>query len=265
MKTKIAIVILAVACIGLGIALFATKKQGDEQHATDVSSIVDFSNQVVNANVQLNDFRQTNLALTNDLAASQHELAITEQQADQLSNSLAAASAALNSSKTSLASAQDQISSLNTHITDLETQNKVLDQHATDLTNTIAQLSASIENTRNQLAVAETNRAYIESELQKQVAQKAELEHRFSDLNEVRAQVKKLKDEMFVARRLQWMKNDTGNKKGAELLMQKNSPSSSASSATNKTPPNYDLNVEVGSDGSVRVIPPMGATNSAAH
>ena len=28
---------------------------------------------------------------------------------------------------------------------------------------------------------------------------------------------------------------------------------------------NYDLNVEVGSDGSVKVIPPMGATNSAAH
>ncbi len=272
MKIKIAIVILAVACLGLGIALFATKKQGDEQHATDVSSIVDFSNQVVNANVQLNDFRQTNLALTNDLAAAQQQLALSQQQADQLSNSLAAASAALNSTKaslastqTTLASAQDQIASLNTHISDLETQNKVLDQRATELTNTIAQLSTSIENTQNQLAIAETNRVFIEQELEKQMAQKAELEHKFNDINEVRAQVKKLRDEMFVARRLQLMKNDNGNKKGAELLMQHN-PVPVAASTTNKAPVNYDLNVEVGSDGSVRVIPPLNtATNSAVH
>ena len=273
MKIKIAIVVLAVVCLGLGIALFATKKQGDEQHATDVSSIVDFSNQVVNANVQLNDFRQTNLALTNDLAAVQQQLTLSQQQSDQLSNSLAAASAALNSTKaslastqTSLASAQDQISSLNTHISDLETQNKVLDQRATELTNTIAQLSSSIENTQNQLAIAETNRVFIEQELEKQMAQKAELEHKFNDINEVRSQVKKLRDEMFIARRLQLMKNDNGNKKGAELLMQRNQVHAVAS-ATNKAPVNYDLNVEVGSDGSVRVIPPLShsTTNSAAH
>ena len=272
MKIKIAIVILLVACIGLGIALFATKKQGDEQHANDVSSIVDFSNQVVNANVQLNDFRQTNLALTNDLAASQHELvnsqhelALREQQAEQLSNSLAAASASLQYTKTSLASAQDQIASLNTHITDLESQNKALDQRAGELTNALAQLSQSIEKTQNQLAVAETNRAYIEQELKKQMAQKTELEHRFNDINEVRAQVKKLRDEMFVARRLQLMKNDNGTKKGAELLMHHTAPSST-NGASAKAPANYDLNVEVGSDGSVRVIPPLAAaTNSAAH
>jgi len=36
-------------------------------------------------------------------------------------------------------------------------------------------------------------------------------------------------------------------------------------SSASKLPPNYDLNVEVGSDGSVKVIPPMGATNGAAH
>jgi len=265
MKIKIAIVILAVACIGLGIALFATKKQSDEQHTADVSSIVDFSNQVVNANIQLNDFRQTNLALTNDLAASQHELALSQEQSDQLSNSLAAASAALNSTKTSLASAQDQITNLTTRISDLEAQNRVLDQHAADLTNTIAQLNATIESTENQLAIAETNRVFIEEELQKQMAQKAELEHKFNDINEVRAQVKKLRDELFVARRLQLMKNDNGTKKGGELLMQHKAPvSASAPVATTTT--NFDLNVEVGSDGSVRVIPPLHAsTNSAAH
>jgi chromosome segregation ATPase len=266
MKIKIAIVILAIACIGLGIALFATKKQSDEQHATDVTSMLELSNQLVGATIQLNDFRVANVNLTNDLAASRQQLAVTGQQAEQLSNSLAAAAAALEETRTSLATTRDQVTSLNTRISDLELQNKVLDQRASDLTNTLAQLSASIENTQNQLAIAETNRTFIEQELQKQMAQKAELEHKFNDLDEVRAQVKKLKDELFIARRIQLMKNDNGQKKGAELLMQRAPDLTNTPAATAEHPPNYNLNVEVGSDGSVRVIPPLNsATNGTAH
>jgi hypothetical protein len=100
------------------------------------------------------------------------------------------------------------------------------------------------------------------------MAQKAELEHKFNDLDDLRAQVKKIKTELFVARRIQLMKNDLGNKKGAELLLQHSvtvTPTNAPASATTPAA-NYDLNVEVGSDGSVRVIPPLGApTNSAAH
>lgn len=263
MKIKIVIAILAIVCAALAIGIFVVSKQKDDQHQTDISAVLEFSNQLVSANQDLNELHQVNLALTNDLSSIQQELNVSRQQADELSNSLASAASTLDSTRTSLASARDQIASLNTHITDLETQNKVLDQRANDLTNTIAQLSASIENTQNQLAIAETNRTFIEAELQKQLAQKAELEHRFNDLDELRGQVRKIKDELFVARRLQLMKNDTGNKKGAELLMQRNvivtnSPTGGANS-------NYNLNVEVGSDGSVRVIPPIGATNSAAH
>jgi chromosome segregation ATPase len=265
MKIKIAIVILAIACIGLGIVLFATKKQSDDQHTTDVTSMLELSNQLVGATIQLNDFRVANVNLTNDLASSRQQLTLTEQQAGQLSNSLAAATATLEDTRTSLAATRDQITNLNTHISDLETQNKILDQRASDLTNTIAQLSASIENTQNQLAIAETNRTFIEQELQKQMAQKAELEHKFNDIDEVRVQVKKLRDEMFIARRLQLMKNDNGQKKGAELLMQR-TPAVTNTPATADHQTNYNLNVEVGSDGSVRVIPPLNsATNGAAH
>lgn len=266
MKIKIAIVILAIACVGLGITLFATKKQSDEQHTADVTSTLELSNQLVGATIQLNDFRVANVNLTNDLASSRQQLALTEQQAEQLSNSLAAATATLEDTRTSLAAARDQITNLNTHVSDLETQNKVLDQRASELTNTIAQLSAAIENTQNRLAIAETNRAFIEQELQKQMAQKAELEHKFNDLNEVRAQVKKLRDEIFIARRIQLMKNDNGQKKGAELLRQRTPAVTNPSAATAGHQTNYNLNVEVGSDGSLRVIPPLNsATNGTAH
>lgn len=258
MKPKIIIVILVVACVALAIALFATKQQGEKQHETDISSIGDYSNQVITVNKQVSDLSQVNLMLTNDLAMS-------HQQAAELSNNLINAAAMLASVKSKLATEQDrvitltnQISGLNSQIADLEVQNKALDDRANDLTNTIAQLNAKIEETQNLLAISETNRTFIQAELQKQLAEKAELEHKFNDLNEVRAQVKKLKDELFVQRRMQLDKSGNGMKKGGQVLMERTPPKSPA--------PNYDLNVEVGSDGSVKVIPPIGGkTNSTAH
>jgi chromosome segregation ATPase len=258
MKTKIVIILLAVAVVGLAIALVATKKQSDEQHAVDVQSINTFSNQIVEAKIQVEDLSQANLTLTNDLALSR-------QQTADLSNSLAAADTTLASTKTTLIDAQTQVTNLNLQIADLEAQNKVLDDRATELTNTIAHLNDMIDQTSIQLAIAETNRDFLSSELQKQMAQKADLEHKFGDLDEVRAQVRKLKDALYVARRVQLMKYDNSNKHGAEFLLNRPSPPAAASNL----PPNYDLNVEVGSDGSVKVIPPISPTNSdtnsAAH
>lgn len=263
MKTKVVIVILAVACVALGIALFAFKKQSDEQQVKDLTSINEFSNQVVEANEHLKELGQVNLSLSNDLASSQHQVALTEEQLTQLSNSLAAANATLAETRGSLLSAQELVTNLNLRIADLESQNRALDDQADSLSNRVQQLTAQIDETRNQLAVSETNAAFLQMELQKQLAQRAELEHKFNDIDELRAQVKKIKEEMFVARRIQLMKYDTGNKKGAELLMMHTTP---ALSMPPPRPPaaNYDLNVEIGSDGSVRVIPPLANTNSAA-
>jgi chromosome segregation ATPase len=268
MKIKVVFVILAVACLGLVVALFATKKQADDQRATDITSINDFSNQVVEANEHLKEIGQVNLTLSNDLASSQQQLEVSAEQLTQLSNSLTAASATLAETKaslaetrTSLAATQELVTNLNNRITDLEAQNKVLDQQAESLSNTLSHLTAQIEDTKNQLAIAETNSAFLQGELQKQLAQKAELEHKFNDVDELRFQVKKLKDEMFVARRLQLMKSDLGLKKGGELLMMHGAPLS-APPPRKLAGTNYDLNVEIGSDGSVKVIPPLAGTNN---
>jgi chromosome segregation ATPase len=166
------------------------------------------------------------------------------------------------SSQTTIASAQQQITNLNSRISDLEVQNKVLDQQASELTNTIAKLDTLIAETQGRLSLSESNSVYLQQELQKQMAQKAEIEHKFNDVDELRQQVRKIKDELFVTRRLQLMKNDNSQKKGAQLLIQRTVPVTNNPAAA----PNYGLNVEVGSDGSVRVIPPLGApTNAPAH
>jgi chromosome segregation ATPase len=254
MKMKIGIVILAAVSIGLLIALLATKKAAEAQRISDEDHILNFSNQWVGANKQIDDLNQVNLVLTNNLAASRDAFVA-------VSNNLLETSNSLTQTQASLQNVQDQVTNLNSRITDLEAQNKALDERAATLTNTIAMLDAQITETQQKLAISDTNNAFLTAQLQTQLALKAELEHKFADLDTVREQVKKLRDEAFVARRLQWIASGNNNNstppKGAEMLMQHSSPSKIT--ATN-LPPHYDLNVEVGSDGSVHVIPP--ATNS---
>jgi chromosome segregation ATPase len=254
MKTKLGIVILVVACGGLAVALFATKRASDERLKKEVDAILDFSNQLVVATANLDELRQVNLMLTNDLAGSR-------QEALTLSNQLNETSGQLTSTRSSLQNAQDQIASLNGRITGLESRNQVLDQRAAALSNAIAGLNAQIADTEQKLASSETNNAFLERELQRQTAAKAELESKFNNLATVRAQVKKLKSDLVIARRLQWMREGTepGTQKAAQLLMQRPAPATARS-------PHYDLNVEVNSDGSIRVIPsPANASATATN
>jgi len=262
MNIKTGLVILVAVCVGLVIALIATKKQGDDERKKAADAMFDFSNQLTTATANLDELRQVNLMLTNDLAASQ-------QQTLSLSNSFAEASNTLTDTKSSLQSAQNQITNLNEHLTDLQAQNQLLDERANSLSNVIAGLDAQIDETQQKLAHSETNNTFLAAQLKQQMAQKAELERKFNDLNDVRSQVRKLREELLIARRLEWMRAGTDpatQAKGAQLLMQHTATTTSTTStnaAASGRNSLFDLNVEIGSDGSVRVTP--AATNAPAH
>lgn len=246
MKTALGVIILLVICVVLVVALVMGKRNADVRQKKDAETIVDFSNQLTHANINLDDLRQVNLMLTNDLDANRRTLLT-------LSNQYVGASASLSRTKAALKTAQDQI-------TELEVQNRALDQQAVEMTNTIANLSTQIAETQMKLVETETNNSFLASELKRQVAEKAELEQRFNDLAKVRAQVRKLRDDLLVARRLKWMREGTDpgqQHKGAELLMVH-----APASRQNIGPAHYDLNVVVSSDGSVQVVPT--ATNAPA-
>jgi hypothetical protein len=120
-----------------------------------------------------------------------------------------------------------------------------------------------IADTQKRLTTSEGDKAFLEKELQRLITEKAELERQFNDLTVLRAQVAKLKEELSIARRLDWIRNGlfaSSDQKGAQKLMQGLTPAATAQAKLAK--PNYDLNVEVTSDGSVRVIPPL--TNGPA-
>jgi DNA repair exonuclease SbcCD ATPase subunit len=275
MNTKIGIAILAVVCAGLAVALVVIKGQADKQQTASASTIGDFSNQLVKAAGSIEDLKQANLTLNNDLATNrQVSLALSNQLASQLvslSAQLADATGSLATATASLQGAQQQISTLNgsitnlnEQITDLEAKNQALDQRASSLSNTIVSLDSQIAATQLKLASSETNNAFLDGELKRQIAQRTELERKFNDLVVVRAQVTKLRDDLIAAQRLEWMREgiDPANPlKGGQLLMQHTPFTNHAVSAAGS--PAYNLNVEVGSDGSVHVIPPP--TNAPAH
>lgn len=137
----------------------------------------------------------------------------------------------------------------------MEAQNRALDQRAVDLSTAITNLTGQIEDTQKKLAASEGDKAFLEKELKRLIAEKAELERQFNDLKILRAQVAKLREEMNISRRLEWIRKGLfgiPEQKGAQQLMQ-HAPAAPEEARTN----HYDLNVEIGADGSVRVIPPL--------
>ena len=253
MKTKLGVAIFAVAFAGLLVALFTMKRTADERFKKDTDAILEFSNQLVTARANLDELGQVNLKLTNDLAVS-HEESLA------LSNQFVETSGTLANTRASLQGAQDQIAGLNKRITGLTTQNRVLDQRAAALTSAITGLNAQIADTQQQLADSETNNTFLETELQRQTVARAELESKFNNLIAVRAQAKKLKEDLIITRRMQWQREGADPallSKGGQQLMQRTAP-------IPQRPPHYDLNVEVSSDGAIRVMPMSTNASTAA-
>jgi chromosome segregation ATPase len=255
MKNRMGIIILTVACVGLAIALVVSQTNASKDLQKAQQESLDNSNHWVETTEKLDDQRKVNISLTNDLASRVQDLAAVSNQMMETSNTLA-------KTEDSLKVAQDEVAKRDSEITDLESQNKALDQRAMDLTNSIVNLQGQIDDTQKKLAASEGDKTFLQKELQRLMSEKAELERQFNDLKVVRAQVAKLKEELAISRRLAWIREGVfarEDEKAGQVLMQKSPATASARPAPKK--PNYDLNVEVDSDGTVRVIPPL--TNSA--
>lgn len=251
MKNLVGVVILAIVCVALAIALATTKKQAREQQQKDAQTIVTLSNQLGDITRKFEDQQQVNLELEQKIAA-------WKQEFTQLTNRFTETAAALAKTTESLQLTQEEVRKREARIAELESQNASLDARAAELSQQITNLTVQIEETKRKLAASEGDKAFLEKELKRLLAEKAELERQFNDLTVLRAQVAKLREELNIARRLEWIRKGlfaVDERKGAQLLMQ---PKPAPAHPTNT----YDLNVEVSADGSVRVIPPL--TNAPA-
>lgn len=259
MKNRLAIIVLGLLCLGLAIALFTVHNNAVEQKRTDVESILGFSNKWMEFSSKLEDQKQVNAVMEKDLDSRKQSLLDLTNQFVSVSSNLSETTSTLQKTEASLKSSQEEVAKRDAKINELETQNQALDKQAIDLSASITNLTLQIADTQTKLAASEGDKAFLQKELKRMMAEKAELERQFNDLTVLRAQVSKLKQEMSIARRLEWIRQGLfarSEQKGAQKLMQ----------GVNGSPlpgqparPAYDLNVEVGSDGSVKVIPPLNS------
>lgn len=261
MKLKIALLFLAVAVVALAVTLFVTRQKAETQRQQDLSQIEYNSNQWLQAQAKLDEEKQVAVSLNRELDVQKKAYVDLSNVVTQTTAKLSATAATLEQTSAALKAAQETVAEREAKIAELESQNSALDQRAADLTAALANLATQIDETRRKLAASEGDKAFLEKELKRLMVEKADLERQFNDLVVLRAQVAKLKEELNISRRLDWIRKglfSAGEQKGASQLLQgRNAPGKQP-----KAPMHYDLNVEVSADGSVRVIPPL--TNAPA-
>jgi chromosome segregation ATPase len=257
MKSKVVIIILLAVCAALGVALVTQARKHLREKKERDDQIVVLNTDLQGARGKLEEQTQVNLKLESDLNTRSNELVRMSNDVAKAISDYEKSDAQAKAAAEQLRAAQAELEKKDQKITQLETERVALGQQMDKLTNSIVELQKQIAVTEKQLATTRGEREFLMRELTRMRTEKAELERKFNDLAVLRGQISKLKEEMAIARRLEFMKlNLVGvtAKGGAERLMQsKQAPAPGA---------NYDLNVEIRQGGEARVLAP---TNTPAR
>ena len=251
---KAAIILLVVCTLGLGVALYIRHSKAVEESKAKEAEIVNYSNTLARTKAQLEEQEQVAMRLETNLVQRKQELTSVSNNYVKISAELAKT---LKEAKAAEEAAKAEMAKRDNRIAELETQKEALDKQATDLKSAIGNLEKSIADTEKKLSASEGDREFLLKELKRLQKEKAELEKQFNDLAALRTQVTKLKDELSVARRLEWIRMGIygqQTQKGAERLMAGTAPHASN---------NFNLNVELKQDGSAVVVPRQ--TNASAN
>jgi len=253
---KAAIGLLIVLALGLGVALMVRHKNAVREKDTDTARIVNLSNNVVETKGKLDDTERLVMLLETNLSQRTAELFSTS---NSLTRTLADLSKTQKEAAAAAEAAKAEMAKRDARIADLSNQMEDQTKKMIDLNTAIEGLSKSITETERKLAASEGDRAFLLKELRRLQAEKAELERQFNDLALLKAQVSKLKEELSIARRLEWIRMGIYGQqaqKGAEKLM----AAASATESASRT--NFSLNVELKQDGGAVIVPPK--TNAPA-
>jgi len=256
MKLKFVTVILFLACVGLGIMLLVRYKEAQalQKTAEDTSAgLASVSNQLQKTSADLAEHQQVNDVLTKTVKTREGEVVVFSNKVTEVKGQLEKTEA---DAKAKEQAAQAELAKRDTKITELEGQKDDMSKRLSSLTNKIANLESKITDTERKLAVSEGDREFLLKELKRLQTEKAELDRQFNDLQSLKVQVSKLKEELTIARRLDFFRSGVfGTLKGAERFMMRPVPTATKAST------NFNLNVEFKQDGGARVVTP-GETNA---
>lgn len=249
---KAATTILMILCLGLATAFFIRHNKAVNTQRQQDAIILKLSTDLTNKSTKLDEQEAFARFLETNLTSTAVELAVFSNNFVKTSADLARSQS---EGRAAAEAAQAEMLKRDKRIAELEGQKNELDKKAVDLTGSIDSLQKLIMSTEKKLAASEGDREFLLKELKRMQVEKAELERQFNDLATMRTQVAKLKEELSIARRLEWIRLGLfGGQKGAERLMAAGKPEATES--------NYSLKAEIRQDGSAVVVPTT-ATNAA--
>lgn len=261
MSSKVVAIILLVVSAALGGGLLYRHDLAARERAESAQRIAHLSNELERVKEQLEEQRTVNLRLQRDFISQNEELKAYSNHlasaATDLRQARTEVKLAEESAKAASESAKAEMLKRDAQIAELEAERDHLSARATELRGSINDLESSISETEDKLKIAEGDRELLLRELKRLQTEKAELERQFNDIAVLREQVRKLRDELSIARRLEWIRRGlyggTGLK-GAERLQR------GFANTAGRT--NFNLSVELNRDGSARVIPPAASAAS---
>jgi chromosome segregation ATPase len=208
------------------------------QKNASLGLINNYSNQWVEASLKLNEQKLVNLTLERDYATTAEDL-------KGYSNQLAAVNADLENlrvqAKTVADVAGEHLREQDSRIETLQQEREGMNRNIGELSDAIANLESQIAETERKLAASTTEKAELLAELSRLKSEKEDLEKRFNNLAMVREQMRRLRDELSLSRRLEWLRQGlTGGPKHKSFA-------TLASAATLN--PNFGLDVQLRSDG----------------
>lgn len=254
------VIVLFLVCLGLGAGWYTRHKQAEERRAEDIAKINYLSSQVKDTEAKLEEQRQVNQVLHDNLQVKTDRINTFSNDVASLTANLAKVEA---EAKSRAEAYQAEVARRDAKIAELESQRDDLTKRMTELNGNITSLESKIMETERQLAASEGDREFLLKELKRLQSEKAELERQFNDLAVLREQVRKLREELSIAKRLEWLRRGFYGStiKGAERLQRAFADSTPAQTGE------YDLDVELRQDGGTRVVPPApqaGQTDGSA-
>ncbi len=255
MKSKYVIIILTALCAVLAVLLFRANKASDQNRAATVANLTRLSNDLAEVSSKLGEQRQVNVVLETNLIVKVGESGLLSNKVAELAEKLAEAEQSTRvmaeSAKAAAELAAKEIAKRDEEITRREKESDDLTRRMGALNVTIGNLEQSIAETQRKLAASEGDRQILMRELKRLQAEKAELERQFTDLAVLREQVRKLREELSISRRIEWIKRGlygAATQKGGERLQ--GGPAKPIQNSTN-----VNLNVEISRQGGAKIVP----------
>ena len=169
---------------------------------------------------------------TDELTQKNKELEQSNADLTTKTRELDLASKELTDTKASLKEKQDALATMKTEtdaaieqgkkaVAELESKYDGLNQEKGALETKISGLNEDIEETNKKLEASEGDRTFLERELLRLQDEKAELVKKMNDIEFIFAAYKRMKSDINIARRLDWMRRGIGHYAGIKTITEK--------------------------------------------